>query len=139
MPSPLLPMAMAVALMAGLAILIKTTRRMANDRLALTLRVLGFTILLNGIESHMPTDPPRFGFGFPQKFAYDPAYVHTGLRGHQHAVLPYSQWRFDATSLAIDLATVLIMGGIAMAINEVVQRTRGNRPEREWNLNDPGL
>jgi hypothetical protein len=139
MPSLILPMAVAVGLMAGLAILIKATRGMANDRLALTLRILGFAILLNGIESNMPTDRSRFGFGFPCKFAYDPAYVHTGKRGQQHAVLPYDQWRFEPRAVAINLATLLIVGGVAMAVNEIVQRSRGNRPEREWNLNDPGL
>lgn len=137
MPSPILPMAVAVGLMAGLAILIKATRGMANDRLALTLRLLGLAILLNGIESHMPTDRPRYGYGFPRKFAFDPGYVHTGFRGQQHAVLPYSQWRFDSTSLAIDLATLLIVGGVAMAVNEVVQRARGNRPERISVLKGP--
>lgn len=139
MPNPVLPMAVAVGLMAGLAILIKATRGMANDRLALTLRIFGFAIFLNGLESNMPTDQSRFGFGFPKKFAYDPGYVHTGKKRNKHAVLTYDKWRFDQTALAIDLATVLFVGGVAMAANEVVQRSLGNRPDRELNLNDPAV
>ena len=135
MPSPILPMAVAVGLMAGLAILIKVTRGMANDRLALSLRLLGIAIFLNGLESNYPTDVNRYGFGFPRKFAYDPAYVHTGKKRNKHAVLPYDHWRRDQTALAINLATLLIIGGVAMAGNEIVQRSRGNRPDPELDLN----
>jgi len=74
----------------------------------------------------------RYGRGFPMKWTYDPNYRPPARDDDTPPYLrnntPEQRWGFDRIALAIDLGVALLCVGTALAVNELVQTSLGNRP-----------
>jgi hypothetical protein len=105
--------------------------RLKRDRIGVVLQVLGIWCFFNFLESNLPTDTQRLGYGCPFKWQYDPAYRNTRVFAEQQrAVSLKSQWKFDEKALIWDILIGLGLLGIALIVNEIVQISNGNRAHR---------
>jgi hypothetical protein len=104
-----------------------------RDRIAAALSALIICLFLNCLTCNYPTDPDRFGYGFPWKWCYDPGWRSADGREppqHARAVTPFGGWSYDIRAAALDAGLALAVIGAWLLVNELLQRSRGNRPDK---------
>ena len=104
-----------------------------RDRIVAALSAAIYCLFFNSLTCVYPTDPDRFGYGFPWKWCYDPGIGAADWKNaphHAHAVMPFSSWRYDMLAGVLDAGiAVAFIGGWLLA-NELWQISRGNRPDK---------
>jgi hypothetical protein len=101
------------------------------DRLVVFSIAAAFIGWANYVPTNFPED--KYGRGMPMKWTYDPRFTPS-LRDDTAPIFreftDEKQWTFSSTGLFVDIAVALLVLGIVMAINEVVQTSYGNRSPR---------
>ena len=104
-----------------------------RDRIAAALSAVVFCLFFNSLTCTYPTDADRFGYGFPWKWCYDPNISSADWLDAPHhagAVTPFGSWRYDMVAGVLDAGIAVAIIGVWLLANELLQISRGNRPDK---------
>ena len=104
-----------------------------RDRIAAAISAGIYCVFFNSLTCNYPTDPDRFGYGFPWKWCYDPNISSADWLNAPHhagAVTPFGNWRYDILAGMLDAGIAVAFIGAWLLANELWQISRGNRPDK---------
>jgi hypothetical protein len=103
---------------------------MTWDRFVVFSIALAFMGWANIAPNNFPQE--EYGRGFPLKWTFDPNYrppdPEDNTPPYLRELTPERRWVFDRGALAVDIAVALLVIGVSLAVNELVQTSLGQRP-----------
>ena len=90
------------------------------------------TAALWGVVNVVPnTFPePEYGYGFPLKWTFDPAYKPAkddDTPPYLRKYTPRELWPIRNNAIVVNILVGLAVAGIVLVVNELVQKSAGNR------------